>query len=365
VPVAETCPECKVPRLITGEHLWLNSGVMVQKANPAARLAFMESVNLDPLYHGIGEIIGMPINRMVIDIARRATATYLKGLLPQAVKEMILDKEMDVQVYIDALLATARIFGSGKYEFVDVRFEGDKDDYGIIRITEPYSLLLSVGVHAGSCEALTDNPNDVTYKEVSPGVYESKAYWSERSEELGERLQFRQYHHREGDIELERCATCGGPAALSGFKWYLDRGIIANTWTNRRMALLGPAMLDPIFRELEYELGETIPRVVVEAQRRFVKTGFYSIGDVSDAGDFRTQLALRGLGSLREMKMGAKGLSMRIDNAAMHLMTVGLAQGLFEMAFDVDSHVEWGLSEEGDLEVQVTPQVIMETVPAE
>jgi hypothetical protein len=362
--VAETCPECKVPRLITGEHLWLNSGVMVQKANQAARLAFMECENLDPLYSGIGEIIGMPVDRMVIDIARRATSHYLEGLLPQAVKEMILDKEMDIRVYIDALLTTARIFGSGKYEFVDVRFKGDKDDYGIIRITEPYSLLLSVGVHAGSCEALTDNPNDVTYKELSPGVYESKAYWSDRSEELEERLYFKQYHHREGDIELERCATCGGPKALSGFKWYLDRGIITNTSTNRRMALLGPAMLDPIFRELEKELGETIPRVVVEAQRRFVKTGFYSIEEVSDSGDFRTQLALRGLGNLREMKMGTKGLSMRIDNAALHLMIVGLAQGLFEMAFDVDSHVEWELSEDEDLELEVTPQLITEMISA-
>jgi len=363
--LAETCPECKAPKLITGEHLWLNSGVIVQKANQAARLAFMESENLDPLYRGIGEIIGMPIDRMVIDIARRATADYLKGFLPQAVKEMILDKEMDVQVYIDAMLTTARIFGSGKYEFVDVRFEGNRDDYGIIRITEPYSLLLSVGVHAGSCEALTDNPNDVTYKELSPGVYESKAYWSERDEELEERLQFKKYHHREGDIELERCATCGGPRALSGFKWYLDRGIIINTHTTRRMALLGPAMLDPIFRELEKELGETIPRVVVEAQRRFTKTGFYSIEEVSEEGDLRTQLALRGLGDLREIKMGSKGLRMRIDNAAVHLMIVGLAQGLFEMAFDVDSQVEWELSEEGDLELEVTPQVIMEMIQVE
>ena len=37
-------------------------------------------------------------------------------------------------------------------------------------------------------------------------------------------------------------------------------------------------------------------------------------------------------------------------------MMVGLAQGIFEMAFDVDSNVDWELSGEGDLEVRVTPK---------
>ncbi len=86
--------------------------------------------------------------------------------------------------------------------------------------------------------------------------------------------------------------------------------------------------------------------------------------EVSEEGDLRTQLALRGLGDLREIKMGSKGLRMRIDNAAVHLMIVGLAQGFFEMAFDVESGVEWELSEEGDLEVEVKPQMVMETVDA-
>jgi hypothetical protein len=95
---------------------------------------------------------------------------------------------------------------------------------------------------------------------------------------------------------------------------------------------------------------------VVEAQRRFTRTGFYSIEQVSSEGDFRTQLALRGLGNLREIKMGPPGLFMRIDNVVGHLMTVGMVQGLFEMAFDVESSVDWALSEEGNLEVQVSPR---------
>jgi len=358
------CPECKAPEQVTRDHLWLNSGVIVHKANQATRLAFIESENLDPLFKGIGEIIGMPIDNMVIDIARRAAAIYLGNQIPPKVKDAIRKRELGLDSFIDAMIVTSRLFGLGKYELVDIRTEGDEGDYNISRIAEPFSLLIGAGTIAGSRQALSGRPAVVSYKEVSPGVYDIRASEGERPEELKERLHFKEYHHRDGDIELERCATCGGPKALSGFKWHLDRGVIINVHTTRRMALLGPANLDPIFDVLEEELGETIPRAVVEAQKRFVKSGFYSIEEVSDEGDFRPQLALRGLGDLREIKMGAKCLRMRIDNAAVHLMIVGLAQGLFEMALGVDSNVEWELSGDGDLELEVTPQIITETVDA-
>jgi hypothetical protein len=355
------CPECKAPEQITGDHLWLNSGVIVHKASQTSRMAFIECGNLDPLFKGIGEIIGMPIDHMVTDIARRTAAIYLSNQIPSHVRDAIRKQESGLDSIIDAMIVTSKLFGLGKYELVDIRTEGDEGDYNITRIAEPYSLLIGVGTIAGSRQALSGRPAAVSYKEVSPGVYDVKASAGELPEELEERMHFKEYHHRSGDIELEKCATCGGPKALSGFKWHLDRGVIINTHTTRRMALLGPANLDPIFDVLEEELGETIPRTVVEAQKRFVKSGFYSIEEVGDEGDFRTQLALRGLGDLQEIKIGAKGLHMHIDNAAVHLMIVGLAQGLFEMAFDVDSQVEWELSEEGDLEVAVVPRRIKDT----
>ena len=119
------------------------------------------------------------------------------------------------------------------------------------------------------------------------------------------------------------------------------------------MAVLGPNMYDPIFEELEFELGETIPRTVVEAQRRFVKTGFYPLEAISEERDFRNHLALRGLGNLREFEMDEKGLRVRVQGAIMHLMIVGLIQGVFEMTHDVGSQVEWELSDDGNLAVEV------------
>lgn len=47
-----------------------------------------------------------------------------------------------------------------------------------------------------------------------------------------------------------------------------------------------------------------------------------------------------------------------------HLMTIGMVQGLFETAFDVESFVDWELSEEGDLTVEVTPRSIRAFITA-
>lgn len=128
------------------------------------------------------------------------------------------------------------------------------------------------------------------------------------------------------------------------------------------MAMLGAEFLDNVFEALRRELGETIPAVVIEAQRRFTKTGFYSIDQVQNEDEFRAQLALRGLGNVRMIRLGTRGLRMRIENSAAHLMTVGMAQGLFEMALDTDSHVEWELSRQGELLVEVTESRVREDV---
>ena len=361
------CPECNVPELFTRQHLWLNNGDIVHRENRSHRLVFIECGNLDPLYRNIGEIIGLPIDRLVINIESRGVESYLAPIVPKEMRDTLLSMRPGdaalgerCRQLIDALneanTTLAAINGTGKYEVLDYRYERDKNDYSIIRVTNPDPVLMVVSVHAGQVAALVGAEHKIDYKEVSPGVYELTSESTEYDDELRERLKIKEYFPREGDIELARCGTCGGPAALSEFRWYPDKGIVKSTLTGRRMAILGPSFLDPVFEELEKELGEGIPRAVVEAQRRIVKTGFYSIGEFKDEERFRNHFALRGLGNLKRMEMDRKGARLRIDNSNMYLAVVGLIQGIFEMTFDVDSRVEWELSEEGDLTVEVTAE---------
>ncbi len=347
------CPECGIPEPVSQGQAWLNNGDIVQKVNPEARVGFIECENLDPLFANIGEIIGMPIGGMVVNITARGTEKYMSRLIPKSVKDLVVAKQMDPTVFIEPIVTYCHVIGYGKYQFLGSRYERDADDYIIIRIESPFSVPEAAGALAGVTSAVVGGEHAVTYKMVSPGLYEFRTSWTEYPEIMAEKLKTTPYGHRDGDMELDRCATCGLPKALQRFGWNLDRGLIVDRDTGRRMAILGPELLDSLFAALEDELGETIPETVIEAQRRFVKTGFYSVDELKNTEDFRTQLALRGMGNLREMEMNPRGMCVRVHNAAGYLIIVGMMQGLFELAFDVDSGVEWEMSREGDLEVKV------------
>lgn len=60
-----------------------------------------------------------------------------------------------------------------------------------------------------------------------------------------------------------------------------------NRNSGRHMAIQGRTSVEPIFDELETELSEAVPRAVVEAHRRFTRSGFYTLDDITDAEDYR------------------------------------------------------------------------------
>ncbi len=246
--------------------------------------------------------------------------------------------------------------GRGKLELVSCRYEKDEHDFCKFRMTEPFSIPLCCGARAAGIEAILGYAHGVTCEETSPDVYTITVFPFKHPVEFAGRMLPEDYRHEPGGIELVMCSSCGGPRALSEYRWHQNRGVILNESTGQRMVLLAPHELDPVFQELEKELGETIPQIVVEAQRRITKTGFYSMGDISDLLNLRTQFALRGLGELCEFSFSKQGLNMRLENTVLHLMVTGIVQGLFEIANDRDSTVRWEFSGKGDLEVEVTAQ---------
>jgi hypothetical protein len=350
----ERCPECGVPVQTVANHTWLAGGIIVQSNDRDHRLVIMECDNLDPLYKGIEEIIGVPIERIIIETKRRATSEYIGRMIPPEVKKMLQSHEISVEPMIGALNVTSAVMGYGNTSLVGYRFEGDDDDFVSERIEEPYSIPLWCGDFTGSTEAVTGADNDVTYEMESEDTMLVTTRPAEHPDQFQGRLETKKYGFAEGGIELEKCPACGGPAGLSAFEWHDDRGVITSRDTGRRVAMLGPAYQDAIFSELERELGETIPRVVVEAQRRFVKTGFYRIEELRDQEDFRRMLALRGLGDLQEITLAKGSLKVVIRNAALHLMMAGLLQGYFETATRSESEVVWEMRDDGTLELEIT-----------
>lgn len=349
----DPCPRCGVPHFITQQHVWLNNGDIVQRGNQISRLVLSESENIDPLFENIEAIIGTPIEHIVITAVRRAVRSYLSPMISEETRRLIRSKKIDLGPIFGSMGDVARAMGLGRVETVDLRYEADDDALAIGRVINPHSLLFSVGSLTAGSETIYGIDMGYSYQEASPGVYEITNFPSPHPEELKKRMWLPPYHHRDGGTELEVCKACGGPAALSAYWWNLDDGIIIYRNTGRRIVMQGPSEMDVVFEALEEELGDTIPEVIVEAERRFTRNNFYSLFDVTTAEEFRSVLALRGLGYLREIEVNRKGLNMRLDNAALPLIIVGMMQGVFEKALKIESTVEWELSKENNLDITI------------
>ncbi|MEJ5186659.1 MAG: hypothetical protein WHT46_06225 [Candidatus Geothermincolales bacterium] len=348
----EKCAECGVPHPFTHSHRWLPDGTIVQALNERARVAFLECEFIDPLFDLIGNIIGVPIDHIVVNITTRGCQLYMESVIPEEVRRNVRERTVEPPVVAMPIIDFCHMIGYGKYSFVGYRFEGNGDDFCTIRIYRPFSVYEAAGAFAGVIACLVGGEHSVSYTEVEPKLYEFTTHWTRYPEVLKERLKLPVHLPREGDVELPRCPSCGIPEAFSRYRWDLKNGIILNTTSGRRMALLGPGLLDSVFEALEWELGDTIPRSVVEAQRRNARAGLRFI-DLTDFKGVRDQLALRGLGELKNYKAGKEGVYIKVANPALHLMLVGMVQGGYEKAYDIQSDVDWELSESGELTIEV------------
>jgi hypothetical protein len=190
----KVCPECGVPEYITGEQLWLNNGDIVQKRNREARLVIFESENIDPLLRNIQEIIGAPIERIVITTVRRSTRAYVSLIVPDDVKELIRKKELGPVPMARAMMDVSTMMGYGRQEFVDYRLEHDEDDYYIVKMIEPFSVPGFAGTIAGATEAVLGGDRGVTYEQLERGVYKVTTVPSPHPEELKHRMHLQHMH---------------------------------------------------------------------------------------------------------------------------------------------------------------------------
>jgi hypothetical protein len=352
MPGKKLCPVCGASRRVIKEHEWLNDGTIVQRKNRDHRMVFIETENIASTFRGAEEIIGMSIERIIVEAKRRATFDFVDHILPGVVKAII--RLVGLAPVVRDISSLGSVMGYGDIKLVSIHRTHSKGDYATVSIKEPYSIPLFCGDLAGTFNATDRREVGVTYKETAPETYEVTGHISKNPLELQERLQTKPYTHKPGDISFEGCPKCGGPMALSEYQWHLDRGVIENKTRGRRMALVGPASLDAIIDELEKELGETIPQAVIEAQRRFIKTGFYSLEEVGTEELFRKELAIRGLGNLREIEWGEERMRFRLENPCLPLVIVGLVLGFFELASGREGEAEWELTGDGDLVVEVS-----------
>ncbi len=346
------CKVCGVPRRFVKEHAWLDNGTIVQRENPDHRMIFIENDNIQSTFQGVEEIIGMSIERIITEAKRRATFDFVDHMLPGIVKAIV--RRVGVRPVVNNVTDLGMVMGFGDVRLDSIRRVHGKGDYVVIRCKELYSVPLFGGDIVGHFQCRRP-PRGRRHQRAgrTRRVSDHRPHHAQPPRTAGEAADDGIYAASQATSSSRRCPRCGGPMALSSYKWHTDRGVIISQTSGHRMIAIGPASLDAVIEELEKELGDTIPRVVVEAQRRFVRAGFYSIDEARSQESLREALALRGMGNLREITWKENGLGFRLENPCLIPVLVGLVQGIFELVTDRDSEVNWEVTSDGDLIVDV------------
>lgn len=349
------CSGCDTPLAVSREQVWNLNGTITQASDPDHRMLFYESDNLDRLFRGIEEIIGVPVERIVIESKAREVKEYVRKMVSPLKRRFARFRPGTVAM-VSRLAVTGRCYGYGDVSLSGHRRKGDDGDYITMSVDSPHSVLFSCGEYLGAWEAIDGRDNTVSYRKTGEDRYEITCRVGEHPIELAGRLASPAYRPRPGNTRLERCELCGVPLVVAAYDWDLGKGTIRHPETGTRMAVFGPAGLEAVLNDLETELGDAIPEAVVEAQRRYVHEVMAGAGAWGDLESYREMMAFRGLGNITEFEAGDSGMSIRIENPCLILVTVGMVQAFFELASGREmSSREYRLSEDGDLLISVGP----------
>ena len=77
-----TCSVCGVPSVYSRGHVWNDNGTIVQRRNANNRLCLYEAEGLRKLIANIEELVGMPVDRIIVEGKRKASLQYLRDAFP-------------------------------------------------------------------------------------------------------------------------------------------------------------------------------------------------------------------------------------------------------------------------------------------
>jgi hypothetical protein len=346
------CKECGVPLMVSREHTWHENGVITQTSDPDHRMVFFESANIDGLFAGIEDILSLSIEKIVLESKRREVKEYVEKMLSPLARRAA--RYIGIGMVIDNLSKNGRAFGYGDIGLVDRRRKGDDSDFITMSVRNPHSVLFFSGEVLGAWEAIDGRNHYVEHEQVTGDTFHITCRPGPHPVELQERLELKHYKYKPGNITFERCSTCDVPLSVAEYRWNLEAGTITHPESNRRMAIFGPSGLEAILDDLEAELGKEVLEVVIEAQRRHTKGTMNDMAWLGDGERYRLMMAFRGLCNLTRFEAEEKKMSMTIENPCIRRMTVGMIQGLFELATGADeSTYSFERTADGDLIVEI------------
>lgn len=375
MPEIELCASCGVPRFFGNVLDYLGNGVAACPFLPGKRGIVYEPAAINNLFGALEELLGFSIEHILVESARRDYRRFLEGVMKahtpgapleypeqkdardasrdEAAEQELREKRRQYNLQAFTIGTT---FGYGAFRLDENQYYEGRYSGNIRIVRNLYSLPLYAAIALATSEVF--EKQDLWWKceKIGEDTYRVYVYPGEHPGGLEDRLRVRgyDYEYKPGDIDFERCPECRLPLDYKSYEWNLEEGTITDPESGVRVVITSPSSLDAILADLEAELGEDIPRTVIEAQRRTMKPLLRERDWVGNGLALRRMIALRGLGNLTYYKGSERSLSIVIENSCMPLLMVGFAQALAELDFGAESSTyTYTLSEDGDLRILV------------
>jgi len=281
----------------------------VDNASGNANFCFYEVGFHNTLFAKVGEELGMPLDNIILNAGRQASAKVIEDLLSShPLLGKIALKAPLYHITQKLLVDFGMSIGVGRIEIL----EHKKGRRGAIRFTNPYNLPHCSAIMLGSMDVIYGYPVSAEIYEKGEDSYIVELKLHEKRggtvDEAFLRLTTEDLNPKRvgGTHEFTPCSRCGAPRDASVlYSFDPANGIITEQSNRERVVLLGVYSLNSIVRELEKELGHDIADLFISKERDSFKKKLASTllaDEMRDEKGIRDYFSLRGLGMLVEME---------------------------------------------------------------
>jgi hypothetical protein len=324
------CKECETPLAYSKFIRWFPNGTVIGIDGNRTRLVFLETELLTRIIDGISAAIGFNIQPIVIEAERRIGRSFIDTLIPSIYHNLGLYHLPRSQALINppSQYIFDHVAGLGYGRFILLNYKFRKSMTVLCR--NPYNSGMLMGDSLGVWEFL-ENKEGVCQGGTESGMLKITLEESREPQPHQEdRLVPAKPVYTPGKSIYDICPGCRLPSFIGkAYAWNLDEGVCNDRRTGQRVACMPVASLEAVIRELEEELGQDIPRLVLDISTRAVREFCGSIR-LESWHDFERQLRempLRGMGSARITARDQDSCLVTVDNPFSPILIDGILTG--------------------------------------
>lgn len=352
------CPVCDSIPFYSRYLEWTRDGAILGRDKARTRVVFLEVEEIHNQLNGISEKIGLSIDRIVYNAEKEVGKRFISTLVPEIITRLPrtrLTRPAVAQRLLGRYIISPYIaqLGMGLTTMLDYR----PGKMHVFSLMNPYSVPVLAGDGAGIFEYLERIGVEATWEVDSSGNPTVTLRKSSERPGVEERLAYERASYLPGNAELNICPVCQVPREVSEtFDFDPAQGIVKNRFSGCREVVMPTQSFSAIFRELERELGDEIPAIIVDLERRYVRDNLSERGTILGRPDVLSLLmdfTWRGIGNPVSAIRGKGGTDITIENPFNPSLVAGKVAGLYEAWTGKPVRFNWTEEMPGRLKVSL------------